>query len=110
MCDWPIYSPFDHTFTLNDIRTCDVELQIQGTDNFVLNGVSSMSQISRDPEDLIQQTLNENHQYPDGFVLFLGTLFAPTQDREQLGLALPIKLEMSSVSIRLNLVLCTTRL
>lgn len=69
----PFIRLFDHTFTLNDIRTCDVELQIQGTDNFVLNGVSSMSQISRDPEDLIQQTLNENHQYPDGFVLFLGT-------------------------------------
>ncbi|MFL1457453.1 fumarylacetoacetate hydrolase family protein [Acinetobacter baumannii] len=81
----PFFRLFDHTFTLNDIRTCDVELQIQGTDNFVLNGVSSMSQISRDPEDLIQQTLNENHQYPDGFVLFLGTLFAPTQDREQAG-------------------------
>ena len=44
-----------------------------------------MSQISRDPEDLVQQTLNENHQYPDGFVLFLGTLFAPTKDREKLG-------------------------
>ncbi|MDC4264373.1 fumarylacetoacetate hydrolase family protein [Acinetobacter baumannii] len=81
----PFIRLFDHTFTLNDIRTCDVELQIQGSDNFVLNGVSSMSQISRDPEDLIQQTLNENHQYPDGFVLFLGTLFAPTQDREQAG-------------------------
>ncbi|HEM7140559.1 TPA: fumarylacetoacetate hydrolase family protein [Acinetobacter nosocomialis] len=81
----PFIRLFDHTFTLNDIRACDVELQIQGTDNFVLNGVSSMSQISRDPEDLIQQTLNENHQYPDGFVLFLGTLFAPTQDREQAG-------------------------
>ncbi len=53
----PFIRLFDHTFTLNDIRTCDVELQIQGTDNFVLNGVSSMSQISRDPEDLIQQTL-----------------------------------------------------
>ncbi|EXS33999.1 fumarylacetoacetate hydrolase family protein [Acinetobacter sp. 826659] len=81
----PFIRLFDHTFTLNDIRACDVELQIQGTDNFVLNGISSMSQISRDPEDLIQQTLNENHQYPDGFVLFLGTLFAPTQDREQAG-------------------------
>lgn len=81
----PFIRLFDSTFSLNDIRACDVELQIQGTDNFVLNGISSMSQISRDPEDLIQQTLNENHQYPDGFVLFLGTLFAPTQDREQAG-------------------------
>lgn len=81
----PFIRLFDETFSLNDIRSCDVELQIQGTDGFVLNGISSMSQISRDPVDLIQQTLNENHQYPDGFVLFLGTLFAPTKDREKLG-------------------------
>lgn len=81
----PFIRLFDHTFNLDDIRECDVELEIQGTDSFVLNGLSSMSQISRDPEDLAQQTLNENHQYPDGFVLFLGTLFAPTKDREKSG-------------------------
>lgn len=81
----PFIRLFDDTFTLDDIRSCDVELEITGTDDFVLTGLSSMSQISRDPEDLAQQTLNENHQYPDGFVLFLGTLFAPTQDREELG-------------------------
>ncbi|MNN60214.1 hypothetical protein D3C81_1753830 [compost metagenome] len=33
----------------------------------------------------MRQTLNENHQYPDGFMLFLGTLFAPTEDRDQPG-------------------------
>ena len=81
----PFIRLFDETFNLDDIRHCDVELEIKGTDDFVLNGLSSMSQISRDPENLIQQTLNENHQYPDGFVLFLGTLFAPTQDREKSG-------------------------
>ncbi|MGN9714455.1 fumarylacetoacetate hydrolase family protein [Acinetobacter variabilis] len=81
----PFIRLFDQTFSLDDIRSCEVELKIEGTDHFVLNGLSSMSQISRDPEDLIQQTLNENHQYPDGFVLFLGTLFAPTQDREKPG-------------------------
>ncbi len=81
----PFIRLFDETFNLNDVRACDVELEIQGTDNFVLHGLSSMSQISRDPEDLAQQTLNENHQYPDGFVLFLGTLFAPTKDREKIG-------------------------
>lgn len=81
----PFIRLFDHTFNLDDIRGCDVELEIKGTDSFVLNGLSSMSQISRDPEDLAQQTLNENHQYPDGFVLFLGTLFAPTKDREKSG-------------------------
>ena len=81
----PFIRLFDDNFTLDDIRNCEVELTIEGTDGFVLNGLSSMSQISRDPEDLVQQTLNKNHQYPDGFVLFLGTLFAPTQDREQVG-------------------------
>lgn len=81
----PFIRLFDETFDLDDVRACNVELEIQGQDNFVLNGLSSMSQISRDPEDLVQQTLNENHQYPDGFVLFLGTLFAPTKDREKLG-------------------------
>ena len=81
----PFIRLFDETFNLDDVRSCDVELEIKGTDSFILNGLSSMSQISRDPEDLIQQTLNENHQYPDGFVLFLGTLFAPTKDREKSG-------------------------
>lgn len=81
----PFIRLFDHSFTLDDVRSCDIELEIKGTDDFVLTGLSSMSQISRDPEDLAQQTLNENHQYPDGFVLFLGTLFAPTQDREKTG-------------------------
>ena len=41
-----------------------------------------MAQISRDPTDLVAQTINENHQYPDGFMLYLGTLFAPTEDRD----------------------------
>ena len=81
----PFIRLFDDSFNLDDVRACDVELEIKGTDDFVLKGLSSMSQISRDPADLAQQTLNENHQYPDGFVLFLGTLFAPTQDREKLG-------------------------
>ena len=55
--------------------------QVVGEDGFILAGSSSMRQISRDPQDLVQQTLNENHQYPDGLVLFLGTMFAPTLDR-----------------------------
>ncbi|HYJ99798.1 MAG TPA: fumarylacetoacetate hydrolase, partial [Burkholderiaceae bacterium] len=57
-----------------------VELEIVGTDNYRLEGRSTMAEISRDPLELVKQTISE-HQYPDGFVLFLGTLFAPTQDR-----------------------------
>jgi fumarylacetoacetate (FAA) hydrolase family protein len=51
----------------------------------VLEGASTMRRISRDPEDLVAQTIGENHQYPDGFMLFLGTLFAPVADRDAPG-------------------------
>jgi len=67
------------------VRRCTVNLEVQGLDGFVLRGESSMTQISRDPLDLVQQTVNQNHQYPDGFMLFLGTMFAPTQDRDNPG-------------------------
>ena len=78
----PLIRLFDEHFGLDDVRNCEVALKVTGRDNYVLDGSSSMSQISRDPLDLAQQTLNANHQYPDGFVLFLGTLFAPTDDRD----------------------------
>ena len=81
----PFIRLFDEHFSLDDVRRCEVTLRVEGQDGYVLNGNSSMSQISRDPADLAQQTLNANHQYPDGFVLFLGTLFAPTDDRDQPG-------------------------
>ncbi|WPO98432.1 fumarylacetoacetate hydrolase family protein [Pseudomonas sp. HR96] len=81
----PFIRLFDEHFSLDDVRRCEVALHVEGRDDYVLNGKSSMSQISRDPADLAGQTLNDNHQYPDGFVLFLGTLFAPTDDRDQPG-------------------------
>ena len=57
-------------------------LRVEGPDGFVVEGVSSMSRISRDPADLVGETLNRSHQYPDGLVLFLGTMFVPTKERE----------------------------
>ena len=81
----PFIRLFDEGFSLDDVRQCVVELRVEGEDGFVLEGSSSMAQISRDPLDLVAQTLNRNHQYPDGFLLFLGTLFAPTVDRGQPG-------------------------
>ncbi|MGB3832099.1 MAG: fumarylacetoacetate hydrolase family protein [Mesorhizobium sp.] len=78
----PMIRLFDATFTLDDVRAAELELTVTGTDGFVLEGHSSMKEISRDPEDLVRQTLGRHHQYPDGLVLFLGTLFAPTQDRD----------------------------
>jgi fumarylacetoacetate (FAA) hydrolase family protein len=81
----PFVRLFDETFDIDDIRAAEVALRVVGKDGFIMDGSSSMNQISRDPLDLVAQTLNENHQYPDGFALFLGTLFAPKQDRDQPG-------------------------
>lgn len=80
----PFVRLFDEHFTMDDIRGAEVTLRIEGEDGYALDGTSSMREISRDPLELVRQTLSE-HQYPDGFVLFLGTLFAPTQDRDEPG-------------------------
>jgi fumarylacetoacetate (FAA) hydrolase family protein len=80
----PFIRMFDDKFTIDDVRKAVVELEIVGTDNYRLEGKSTMAEISRDPLELVKQTISE-HQYPDGFVLFLGTLFAPTQDRDVKG-------------------------
>lgn len=81
----PFIRLLDASFTIDNLRVEDVELLVEGTDGFVMRGASTMRQISRDPLDLVAQTLNGNHQYPDGFMLFLGTLFAPVQDRDAPG-------------------------
>ncbi len=81
----PFVRLFDQYFTLDTVRSAVVKLEIRGTDNFTLQGESSIGLISRDPEDLVAQTLGADHQYPDGFALFLGTMFAPVQDRDAPG-------------------------
>lgn len=81
----PFVRLFDETFSIDDVRAAEVTLEIRGEDGFELREVSPMSAISRDPLDLVSQTMGANHQYPDGIALFTGTLFAPTQDRDQLG-------------------------
>ena len=77
----PFIRLFDETYSLDDARAAELTLTVKGTDGFVLNGRSSMKEISRDPADIVKQTIGRHHQYPDGFLLFLGTLFAPTEDR-----------------------------
>jgi fumarylacetoacetate (FAA) hydrolase family protein len=77
----PFLRLFDQNYTLEDVRRCVVSLEVTGVDGFGLKGESSMSQISRDPTDLVQQAINSNHYYPDGLMLYLGTMFAPVQDR-----------------------------
>jgi fumarylacetoacetate (FAA) hydrolase family protein len=77
----PFIRLFDATFGLDDVRAAEVRLEVRGEDGFVLQGKSSMREISRDPADLVAQTVGANHQYPDGLVLYLGTMFAPIEDR-----------------------------
>ncbi len=81
----PFIRLFDHSFSIDDVRTAEVSLDIAGAEGFELHEVSPMTLISRDVLDLVNQTINENHQYPDGIALFTGTLFAPTQDRDEVG-------------------------
>ena len=77
----PFIRLFDETFSLDDVRQCDLALNIRGTDGFEFTGRSSMGEISRDPLEIVGHTIGPHHQYPDGVMLFLGTMFAPTVDR-----------------------------
>jgi len=77
----PFIRLFDEQFGIADVRRITVGLEVTGPEGFRLEGSSSLSKISRDPLDLVAQTVGINHAYPDGFMLFLGTMFAPTQDR-----------------------------
>ena len=82
----PFVRLFDGRFTLDSVRASSLSLRIEGADDgFVLEGVSHMSEISRDPADLVTQTHGAHHQYPDGFMLFLGTMFSPIKDRDTEG-------------------------
>lgn len=82
----PAIRLFDERFTPETIRGSLVTLTVEGTEGYRLEGRSSMSQISREPSELVRQTIGPHHQYPDGLMLFLGTLFAPTQDRDGPGM------------------------
>ncbi|MBO54684.1 MAG: fumarylacetoacetate hydrolase [Dehalococcoidia bacterium] len=78
----PFIRLFDDEYGIEQVNTAELTLKVEGYEGYVLNGTSSMREISRDPIDLVRQTFGSNHQYPDGFMLFLGTLFAPIEDRD----------------------------
>jgi fumarylacetoacetate (FAA) hydrolase family protein len=77
----PFIRLFDADFGIGEVRNAEIVVAVRGPDGYELEGRSSMSEISRDPADLVGQTIGANHQYPDGLMLFLGTMFAPTDDR-----------------------------
>ena len=77
----PFIRLFNANYSIDNVRSADLSMSVRGPEGFVMQGSSSLSQISRDPLDLAAQAIGPYHQYPDGLVLFLGTMFAPTQDR-----------------------------
>lgn len=81
----PFLRLFDEGFSLDDATVVDVRLQITGTEGYRLEGVNPVSEISRHPRELVSHTHGDHHQYPDGFILFTGTMFAPTEDRDHPG-------------------------
>ena len=81
----PFLRLFDETYSMDDVETAELTLTVTGTDGFTLTGRSSMARISRKPASIVAQTIGAHHQYPDGFFLYLGTLFAPTEDRDAPG-------------------------
>jgi len=81
----PFIRLFHNGFNLDDVRQAEIRLTVDGPEGYRLEGASSMARISRTPESLVNAAMGANHQYPDGLVLFLGTMFAPIQDRDQPG-------------------------
>jgi fumarylacetoacetate (FAA) hydrolase family protein len=81
----PFIRLFDGGFSIDDVRKADVHLTVEGRDGYFLEGSSSMAEISRSPEELIAAALGPHHQYPDGIVLYLGTMFVPSKDRGEAG-------------------------
>lgn len=81
----PFIRLFDGEFTLETVKQAEIALRVEGQDGFVLEGHSNMAEISRSPESLVAATIGDHHQYPDGLVLYLGTMFAPVQDRDGAG-------------------------
>ncbi|MDI1269224.1 MAG: fumarylacetoacetate hydrolase family protein [Polaromonas sp.] len=77
----PFIRLFDDSFSLDDVRRCELSVEVCGEEGFILQGKSSMTMISRDPEELVEHAMGPVHQYPDGMMLFLGTMFSPTADR-----------------------------
>jgi len=81
----PFIRLFDGSFSLDDVKAAVVSLKVEGEDGFVLEGSSSMAEISRSPEELVAAAMGAHHQYPDGMALYLGTMFAPVKDRGESG-------------------------
>ena len=81
----PFIRLFDGSFSIDDVKKAKVHLKVEGEDGFLLEGASSMAEISRSPEELVAAAMGPHHQYPDGIALYLGTMFVPSKDRGEKG-------------------------
>jgi len=81
----PFIRLFDETFTVDDVWQTEVHMEISGTDGFELRAVSPVSEMSRTFPELVGHAWGPHHRYPDGFAMFTGTMFAPTEDRDEPG-------------------------
>ncbi|WP_077962278.1 fumarylacetoacetate hydrolase family protein [Ensifer adhaerens] len=108
----PFIRLFDESYTIDDVRRAELSLLVEGEDGYRLAGRSSMAEISRDPLDLVAQTIGPHHQYPDGLMLFLGTLFAPVEDRDEPGQGFTHKLgdKVTITNVELGSLTNTVRL
>nr|WP_199772931.1 fumarylacetoacetate hydrolase family protein [Ensifer adhaerens] len=108
----PFIRLFDESYTIDDVRRAELSLLVEGEDGYRLAGRSSMAEISRDPLDLVAQTIGRHHQYPDGLMLFMGTLFAPVEDRDEPGQGFSHKLgdEVTIANAELGSLTNTVRL
>ena len=108
----PFIRLFDESYTIDDVRRAELSLLVEGEDGYRLAGRSSMAEISRDPLDLVAQTIGRHHQYPDGLMLFMGTLFAPVEDRDEPGQGFTHKLgdEVTIANAELGSLTNTVRL
>jgi len=111
----PFIRLYDGAFTSADVANADLAMLVEGLDGFRLEGRSSMSQISRSPEKLVAATIGEHHQYPDGLVLYCGTMFAPTKDRDGEGKGFThhegdlVKIETPALGALINRVTLSTK-
>ena len=81
----PFIRFFDASFSLDDVRRAELTMKVTGRDGFVMQGHSNMAKIARDPTEIVAHAINDNHRYPDGLVVYLGTMFAPVEDRGEKG-------------------------
>lgn len=82
----PLVRVFDGaSCTLDHVRHERISLRVEGAEGYLLEGENNVARLSRPFEELVAATHGSHHQYPDGFVLFTGTLFAPVDDRSTPG-------------------------